>query len=624
MNSESRTSKPEMHPIQDCLEVASGVCLAVDRDFQVLALSEAARREFSVFGLESGAPLFERLPRLERLADSLLADGSVHRVELEPVPPHREGLKATTRWVGEIGGGFHWISLERTGIPERQSDWFRLAVEAAPEGMILVDAQGRILFASRETERIFGYSLVELGGMPVELLLPERYRGRHTGHRSDFLADPKARSMGSGRELFGLHKDGSEIPVEIGLNPLRRDGEIYVLASIVDITERKRMETKLIQTQKLESLGILAGGIAHDFNNILAGIQGCAELIRLGSQPEGPFQGHVENILGSVQRGAELVRQMLAYAGKSPFQLEPIDLHDLLVEMGPFLQVSIPKSAVIDLVPDARTPRIQGDPAQIRQIVLNLVTNASEALEGYPGLVSIRLGAVGDGQAEEGIQTGFELERRGYVYLEVKDNGCGLSDEVRPKMFDPFFSTKGAGRGLGLSSVMGIVRAHGGAIGMTSLPGEGTKVRVYFPALPPRPLQEPHRLPKGEPLASPLTILFVDDESVVRSSVAAMLRTLGHQVLEAEDGLEAIEVFDERAHEIGLVLLDMTMPRLDGLQTMKVLKARRPDLRVVLASGYGEPADLDLSLETGFAGFLRKPFSFRELQEAVEAAIARA
>lgn len=614
---------PWLDAIRKCLDSLPGLCLALDADLQVLAATDAAKRRWGHVSRDLAGPLAGLVPKMGKHAQIHQKDGLRREVVLELAGNPREAMKVSSRWMDLEESGFHMVVFEAVASNELEPDWFRLAVEAAPEGMLLVDSRGRIVFANREIERVFGHTVAELSGKKLEILLPERFRHRHEGHRSGFLADPSARMMGLGRNLFGLHKNGLEIPIEIGLNPLHRNGEWFVFASIVDISQRQKMEAKLIQTQKLEGLGVLAGGIAHDFNNILAAIQGYAELIRAKHPSEPGIDGFVEHILVGTRRGAELIGQMLNYAGKSKYQLERIDLHSLIAEMVKLMEVSISKSAVLDLQLDSRIPPILGDASQIRQIVLNLIVNASDSFGNDPGLISIRLGCVGDGQAEADILPGFQLDRARYVYIEVKDNGCGITEVVRSSMFDPFFTTKTAGRGLGLSSVVGILKSHNGGIGIDSVPGEGTKIRVYFPALTASELAS--ALPKvqtAHPGVGARRVLVVDDEPEVRTAAAEMLTLQGHRVTLAEDGLDAMDVFSRPGEKIELILLDMTMPRMNGIQALKYFKANSPNVKIILSSGYGEPDDLDFSPSTGLAAFLRKPYSYAQLRDAVAKAFA--
>ncbi len=610
-----------IEPVRILMESAPGICLVLDSDLCLLAATESATRRFGLQRTDLGRELFDLLPRWNDFAEILQADGlrREHEIDLGGISLGK--LRVSSRWTAVGNLGFHVVVFETIPQKDLEQDWFRLAVDAAPEGKLVVDSKGKIVFANKEMEKIFGYPAADLVGVQMELLMPLRFRGVHPSHRADFLSEPSARAMGAGRELFGLHKEGREFPVEIGLNPLRRNDEVFVLASIVDISQRKRLEVQLLQTQKLEGLGVLAGGIAHDFNNILTAIQGYAELVRFRKPSDPMIQEFIENILRGSKRGAELVRQMLSYAGKSKSRVEIIALPSLVKEMTQLLEVSVSKTCTLDFLADQAVPMLQGDPTQIRQIVMNLIVNASDALMEEPGVISVRLGCVPDGLAEEHIHPGFELAKREYVYLEVKDNGCGIPEDVRLKIFDPFFTTKATGRGLGLASVVGIVKAHQGGIGLVTSMGGGSTIRVYFPVQDgelraPVPLEE---IGPRDGISSG-TVLVVDDERDVRNMESSMLEILGFQVIQAEDGMDALESIASNPYEFELVLLDMTMPRMNGMQTMKHIKARHPEIKVILSSGYGEPENLDLTSPTGFVGFLRKPYNFSELTAAVELA----
>jgi PAS domain S-box-containing protein len=322
-------------------------------------------------------------------------------------------------------------------------------------------------------ERQFGWSEEEVLGRPLPVIpedLAEEFRHQlDTFRRGEKLAGVEARRR---------KKDGSTIEIGLWSAPLRdASGAIRAtLVIAVDLTERKRIEQQLRETQKLESIGVLAGGIAHDFNNLLTGILGNMSLAMEQVPPGDPVRELLGRSLRSSERAAELVRQLLAYAGKGRFIVEPIDLSALVRELSPLLMTSIPKPVRFELELAAELPLIEGDFVQIEQIVINLATNAAEAIGNRAGTVLIRTG-VRDVVAQNG-----ELAPGRYVYLEVRDDGCGMDKATQAQIFDPFFSTKFTGRGLGLAAVSGIVRGHCGAIHVTSEPGKGSTFEVLLPA----------------------------------------------------------------------------------------------------------------------------------------------
>jgi len=334
---------------------------------------------------------------------------------------------------------------------------------------------------------------------------------------------------------------------------------------IAEATLRER-ERQLWHAQKLESLGILAGGIAHDFNNILAGIMGYADLALRGLPASEPVRADIEVIKKAVQRAADLTRQMLAYSGKGKFVVEPVSLTQNVKDLSRMLEVSISKKAVLkhNLVPDL--PVIQADASQINQVIMNLIINASEALGEQGGVISISTDTA-QCNAEDLLAIGFgqDLAEGLYVRLEVADTGCGMDQQTLAKIFDPFFTTKFTGRGLGLAAVQGIVRGHKGAIRVSSEPGRGTTFCVLFPASGHSTLTV-----RSDPAATPARsggmVLVVDDEETIRVSAQRMIERAGLSALTASGGREAIRLFQEHQHEVSCVLLDLTMPDLDGVE----------------------------------------------------------
>jgi two-component system cell cycle sensor histidine kinase/response regulator CckA len=499
---------------------------------------------------------------------------------------------------------------------------FRLAVESAPNAMVMVDQHGKIVLVNSQTENLFGYHRDDLIGKTVDVLVPKQFRDRHPDYRAGFFAHPEVRPMGRGRDLHGLRNDGSEFPVEIGLNPIETDQGTWVLSAIVDITERKRAEEERIRleaqmqhAQKLESLGVLAGGIAHDFNNLLVSILGNAGLALMELAPESPARTTVQSIETAALRTAELTRQLLAYSGKGKFLIQPLNLSRLVEEMAHLLRISMSKKAVFRTRLAANLPSIEADAVQIQQIVMNLITNASEALSDH-GEIIVSTGVIEADRAY--LSEAFlneNLPEGRYVYLEVTDTGCGMDKETRERIFDPFFTTKFTGRGLGLAAVLGIVRGHRGAIRVYSEPRRGTAFKVLFPASQqPVPASEPGSQ-DAEVWRGGGTVLVVDDEDGVRSVAGKALEMAGFTVINAADGQAGVELFREHANDIVAVLLDMTMPRMSGEDVFRAIRTLRPDVKVILSSGYNEPETISLFQSKGLAGFIQKPYQPLKLIE---------
>jgi two-component system CheB/CheR fusion protein len=416
-----------------------------------------------------------------------------------------------------------------------------------------------------------------------------------------------------------------EVPSEgmrvVLLNARRFEGQERILLAIEDVTERRRTEEELRQSQKMEAIGFLAAGVAHDFNNLLTGIIGNASLLH-DSLPEGnPDASPLRNIISGGERAAELTRQLLAYAGKGRFFLERVDLSQVVIQTGRLIHPSIAPNVQIRLDLDKHLPLLLADPGQIQQVVMNLIINAAEAIGEGEGVVQVRTGQQTVGT--EPLPNLFLKESvppGDYIFLEVQDNGSGMDEETMAKIFDPFFSTKFTGRGLGLAAVQGIVRQHKGGLQLHSVPGRGTSFRVL--------------LCVDEKLAAPLatetypdelrgagTVLVVDDEELIRNYCRSALVPYGYQVLLARDGPESIRLFQENADQIGLVLLDVAMPGLDGSQTLERIREIRPDVPVVVCSGFG-----DVEVEARFigkqiAGFFPKPYTVKQLARKVKECI---
>jgi len=376
---------------------------------------------------------------------------------------------------------------------------------------------------------------------------------------------------------------------------------------------RQKFEAKVQQAQKLESLGVLAGGIAHDFNNLLTAILGNANVALMDLAPESPVRDSLRSIEEASCRAAELCRQMLAYAGLNRFVAEPVNLPRLVQELTHLLHVSVSKKALLRCVLAEDLPAIEADPAQLRQVAMNLIINASEAIGEAEGVIAIFTGIM---QCEEAYlrecHPAGSLACGKYVYLEVIDTGCGMDPEALARIFDPFYTTKFSGRGLGLASVLGIVRQHRGNLKVESVPGRGTTFRVLFPA------SEKAAVPAdtdGQPAAwqGTGTILLVDDEAPVRNVATKMLECCGFSVLIASDGYEAVEQFREHSEEIACVLLDFAMPRMDGEETYRELRRLRRDVPIVLASGYSAFDVQNRFPDGGLAGFIEKPYDLQKL-----------
>jgi PAS domain S-box-containing protein len=501
----------------------------------------------------------------------------------------------------------------------------RAAVESSPSGLLMIDQGGRIVLVNREIERLFGRSREELLGQSVELLVPERYRGAHPGSRASFFADPKVRSMGAGRELFGRRKDGSEFPVEIGLTPVATEEGLFVISSIVDISARKtaeqehqRLEDQLRQSQKLEAVGRLAGGIAHDFNNILAVIVGYTELVR-DSMPRRENEGDLEQILHAAARGKDLVERILVFSRRQEVVRRPMDLKQTLIEASRLLRPALPSTVEILLDLDRAPARILADSTSVHQVVMNLVTNASHAM---PAGGAIQIG-VEPFYAKDSFARAHPGLREGpFALLRIRDRGTGMSPEILARAFEPFFTTKpqGQGTGLGLAMVHGIVRDHGGATWIESQKDQGTTVCCLFPAIDTEAADDVDLVPEL-PRGRGERILFVDDEPALAELGRRRLLALGYLVTTLSDPLLAMATLRSTPEAFDLVITDYLMPGMTGLDLAREIVQLRPGLGVVMLTGHIGEFPGDLMSEVAVRALVKKPLTLPELAQAVREAL---
>lgn len=499
---------------------------------------------------------------------------------------------------------------------EASGDLFRLAFELSPTGLLAVDVDGRILLANREIERLFGHAMDALVGERVEMLVPERFRGRHPIFRGEYFREPQSRPMGAGRDLFGLHKDGTEVPVEIGLNPIAGPGGTVILASVVDISERRRLEDRARHSQKMEAIGTLAGGIAHDFNNILLSIVGHTELARRAASHDAQQQQDLDKVLTAAERGRQLVQRILTFSRQRDVSRTPLRLERPVREALHLLRATLPAGIEMRDTLDPSTPEVLADDTQMHQIVMNLATNAAHAMaEG--GALDVRVSPVEVDAAFASRRAGLRPGR--WARITVKDTGAGMTPDVLRRALEPFFTTKppGQGTGLGLSVIHGIVESHGGAIEIQSEPGKGTRVDVYLPsALAAEPnAAAPEAAGQGGASAR---ILLVDDEETLLQMMTRQLQLMGHRVTPFLSSTDALEDFRMRPDAFDLVISDNSMPRLSGLDLAERIRALRDDLPILLISGLAQTVEADLIREHGVTKVLPKPHTGAELERALE------
>jgi hypothetical protein len=494
------------------------------------------------------------------------------------------------------------------------SELFRLTVELSPSGMLAVDSTGAILLVNREIERLFGCAREELVGQSIEVLVPERFRHGHPGHRATFFADPHARPMGAGRELFGLRKDGSEFPVEIGLNPIGTEYGLLVFASVVDVSQRQQLEEQLRQSQKLEAIGSIAGGIAHDFNNLLLSIVGHAELARGNPTANATLRNDLDQVLKAAERGRDLVQRIMTFSRHREVAHRVLRLDQAVEGALRLLRASLPATVEMRQTFDPATPPVLSDETEIHQIVMNLATNAAHAMEGG-GVLEVQL-------APFAADAGFarrhpEIVAGPHARLTVKDNGRGMEPEVARRAFEPFFTTKapGSGTGLGLSIIRGIVRSHGGLIELWTRPGEGTRLDIYLPAARREEASEPTPEPAGN--AGGRHVLLVEDEEMLALMQQRRLEDMGYRVTVHTGSVAALQEFRDHPDDFDLMITDNTMPRMTGMTLAREVHALRPGLPIMMVSGVLEPDEPEVLQARGVRLVLQKPHRADDLERAV-------
>jgi len=634
----------EMPQAADILEGSSIAVMICDSSFRVRWVNGAFERYFDIdrgvaIGTDRRQLIEETIQKIvdqpedfaARLLSSCEDNASIESLQCHVVGNGERPERWLEHWCQPIESG-SWTGGSAefyTDVSEARGQQADLA-EANRELNRIVASVSDYLWSSdihgdgRVDHRYFSPVMESVTGYPPSYYKSGPARGVETIHPEDrprinkTIGELIGRRRSSSVEEFRITRpDGSVrwLRESVRATPLT-DGGIRLDGVTTDITDRKwaeiertRLEDKIRQTQKLEGLGVLAGGLAHDFNNLLTGILGNAGLALRDVPPGSPVHGALKRVEAASLRAAELTNQMLAYSGQGQFVTVALDLSQLVKEMAQLLEASISKKAqlVVELASDLTT--IQADPSQLRQIVMNLIINASDALESGPGVIRIstRRSVLSRSDLDE-MMLGHTLPQGPYVSFEVIDTGCGMDADTCGKIFDPFFTTKFTGRGLGLAAAAGIVRSHSGAISLRSAPGKGTTFQIW--------------LPTGESVAEPLLdlceqptpksgeglILVVDDEPLVRELVRLTLEELGFEVMEARDGEEALELVAQHAGRLRLLVLDLTMPRLGGDEVLRAIRQSHPGLPVILSSGYGREGTALQSGDLRPDGFLPKPY----------------
>lgn len=525
----------------------------------------------------------------------LRCDGRAVPVHVIAAPVDGYGTRATL------------VALSDLTERERSSALLRSVLDSVGDAILTIDAEGIVTSANRATEVLFGYSVPEVLGGNVRVLMPDVHRQHHDQYIAEYLRTRVPKVIGIGREVECRRKDGTTFPAELTITEFVRDGEQEFTGVLRDITARRQLEEQFRQAQKMEAIGRLAGGVAHDFNNLLTVINGYSELMLAGTSTDDRSRGPLSAIHDAGERAARLTEQLLAFSRKSMVEPRLVDLNQLVVESAKLIRRLIGEDIDLSVLTDPVPVHVVLDPGQLEQVLMNLAVNARDAMP-VGGQLTIATRAIE-------IRAGTEISHTGlapgqYASLRVTDTGCGMSSEVRDKIFEPFFTTKGVGKGtgLGLAVVHGVVQQSGGTITVESAVGAGTSFHILLPAVVDttsgvRP-KDASVVPRGDE-----TVLVVEDEDAVRTLVQVALEGHGYSVIAASGGNQARELLLNYSGKVDLLVTDVIMPEISGRELALSLRASRPELRVLYMSGYTDD-ELDRhGLQGTTEQFIQKPFT---------------
>jgi PAS domain S-box-containing protein len=494
--------------------------------------------------------------------------------------------------------------------------------DAASDAIVLIDDEEKIVYWNPSANKMLGYRFEEVEGQSIQIVIPARYRETHTRAFRRFIETGQGTFLGKTYEAAALKKDGEEIPIELSISAIRLKGRWHSAGIIRDISERKKLELQLFQSQKMEAVGQLAGGIAHDFNNILSAIVGYGDILSIKMKPDDPLRVNIEHVLDAADRAAHLTKSLLAFSRQQILLARPTNLIDVIRRVELLLRRVIGEDIELQTVFKQDTAVVNADSSQLEQVFLNLAINARDAMpNGGSFIIEIDTVELDDAF----IRTHGYGERGRYAIVSVADNGIGMDEATRKRIFEPFFTTKevGKGTGLGLSIVYGIIKQHHGYINVYSEPEKGTTFKIYLPLI--------DRVPETRALTEGVSgekspggteaVLVAEDDEMLRKLSHTVLEESGYTVIDAEDGVDAVNKFMMHKDTIKLIILDMIMPKKNGREVYQEIKKIQPDIKALFVSGY--TADKKISEELWGKGveFLMKPLSPIALLKRVRAVL---
>ena len=525
--------------------------------------------------------------------------------------------KAAEKALTESHANLEMLVAQRT----REVRDLATIIEVTVDFVGIADLQGQALYINPAGRRMVGLE-------PDSDISPLEFSDFHDKETCQRIAEeimPKTLEQGVNEDIIEfLDRAGNIIPTACTVMSLPDEKGLADRIAIIarDLREEIALQRKIEHGQRLESLGVLAGGIAHDFNNILTAILGNAALAELKVDQPLMTSRYLQNIVKSSERAAALCKQMLAYSGKGKFIVKPLNLSEMVDDITKLLNVSISKNVAININLEHQLPAVDVDEAQIQQVIMNLVINASDAIGDDDGTITIETGVMNtDNSSWRTAYMQDDMPQGRYVYLEVADNGCGMDEKTLQHIFDPFFTTKFTGRGLGLSAVLGIIRGHHGTLKVDSTPGIGTSFRMLLPISRQKINNDKAIIEDNNSWHSSGTILIIDDEEAILEIASLMIEDMGFKAITATDGIEGVNTYRQHLDEISAVLLDMTMPKMDGEACFHELRKINDKVAVILSSGYNEQDAISHFTNQGLAGFIQKPYRSEALEQIIRSVI---